>query len=126
MEPTFSPKTHLIKNLYLYLVSFVALMMVVFSLADVINIALRAYIFTKADDIPFYGPEMECATPGPTPGTDGKDVPRCISKDEQMQRQKEQQTAQRERDLVRDISMILVGIPLFAYHWWLVRKKETV
>ena len=36
----------------------------------------------------------------------------------------ENRAAQRQRDLVRDISFIVVGIPLFAYHWRVIRRKE--
>ena len=33
--------------------------------------------------------------------------------------------AQKQRDLVNDISMIVVGIPLFVFHWNYARKKEN-
>jgi hypothetical protein len=38
--------------------------------------------------------------------------------------QEQNRLAQRQRDLVRDISFIVVGGPLFWFHWKLARKKD--
>lgn len=48
MENT-NHKVLVIKNLYLYLVSFIALLMIVLPAADLLSIALKKTIFTKAD-----------------------------------------------------------------------------
>ena len=119
-------RTTFIKNLYLYLVSFVALMMIVFSVAEVINITLRTYIFTKADKDFYAYPKAVCepAAPTSTTGAPGRGEMPCLSQEENEKQMAENRSAQRQRDLVRDISMILVGVPLFAYHWHLARKKE--
>jgi len=128
MEQT-APKAGVIKTIYFYLVCFVALMMVVFSTADIINIALKAWIFTKADDNYYGAPAMVC----PAPVVD-KNASDTVSTQSQADCEKQQQInqaqdiqnrdAQRQRDVVRDISMIVVGIPLFLYHWRIVRKKD--
>lgn len=113
----------IIKNIYLYLVSFVALMMIIFSTADLLNIALKTYVFTKADYNFYYGP-----TCVPAPVSAGTSTPLkgegCLSADEQKKQNEDQRTAQNQRDLVRDISMIVVAIPVFLYHWKIVRNKE--
>ena len=118
----------MVKTIYFYLVSFVALMMVVFSLADVINMALKTWVFTKAD---FYGyyPEPACdpgilktemaIKPLSTEECDKRRV-------DWEKREEENRVSQRQRDAVRDISMIIVGLPLFAVHWWMIRKKEKI
>lgn len=125
--PSHHPKSNLIKNLYLYLVSFVALMMVVFSSADIINIVLRTYVFTKADDVNYY--TAPCPAPvnqdfksvSGTPTVPDCEAQRAIDKEQN----EKNATAQKQRDIVRDISMIFVGVPLFAFHWRLTRKKEV-
>ena len=128
MEPhvVVKAKGSVIRNIYLYLVSFVALMMLIFSAADLINTALRTYIFTKADDMNYYyGPT--CVVPVPPAGstsTPAKGEPGCLSKEEQKKQQDEQRSSQRQSSVVRDISMILVAIPVFSYHWMIIRKKE--
>lgn len=116
-----TPKSNLIKNIYLYLVSFVALMMVVFSTADIINTVLRTYVFTKADQTYYYN--APCVAP--TGNMDEK-LPVDCEKQRALdiKQNQDNMVAQRQRDLVRDISFIVVGIPLFAFHWRIIRRKE--
>lgn len=115
-------KITLIKTVYFFLVSFVALMMIIFSSADLINTLLRTYVFTKADNFGGYYPEQVCiAKP------DGTAMPaeECAKQNEiNQKRDKDSQESQRQRDLVRDLSMIIVGIPVFVLHWRVARKKE--
>ena len=126
-------KILLIKKIYFYLVSFVALMMVVFSLADLVNTALKMYVFKRADNFSYY-PVMSCNVPAamikdPNVKTTLEVTP--ISKEDcekqeadNKKRAEEDRLAQREQDLVRDISMIVVGLPLFALHWMGAKKKD--
>ncbi|PIT88484.1 MAG: hypothetical protein COU29_01730 [Candidatus Magasanikbacteria bacterium CG10_big_fil_rev_8_21_14_0_10_36_32] len=128
-----SAKIIIIKNIYFYLVSFVALMMVVFALANLINIALKTWVFTNADNF-YYGPiSTECgilvkSTDSAENATTRQMTPEeCIKQDEtNRQREKDSQASQKQRDAVRDISLIVVGIPLFILHWRALRKKENV
>jgi hypothetical protein len=121
-------KGRVIKSLYFYLVSFVALMMIVFSAADMINIALRTWVFTAADKDTYAYPRAVCEVPAPA--TDPKAIPaptkaECEKSNEENTKQQEaSRIAQKQRDVVRDISMILVGIPLFLIHWRILRSKE--
>ena len=127
MEQT-TGKFMVVKTIYFYLVSFVALMMVVFSLADVIDMALKTWIFTKAD---FYGYYPEAACDQNLLKTDMTIKPLSTEECDKRRadfekREEENRVAQRQRDAVRDISMIIVGIPLFSIHWWMIRKKEKI
>ncbi len=125
-----SSKSKTIKSIYFYLVSFVALMMVVFSTADVINIALKTWVFTAADKDMYSYPKAACEIPTPVMPPDVKSVPAttkedCLRQnDENIKQQELSRTAQKQRDVVRDLSMIVVGIPLFLIHWNILRKKE--
>jgi hypothetical protein len=115
---TTSPKVVVIKNIYFYLVSFVALMMMAFSTADLINTLLRSYVFTHADQT-FY------AYPCPMmPSSAMGEKVDCL-RDQEMSQKNEQNNrrAERERNIVRDISFIVVGLPLFLFHWHMVRRK---
>lgn len=126
--PTHKGKT--IKSLYFYLVSFVALMMIVFSTADTINIALKTWVFTAADKDMYSYPRAVCEAPAPASPTDPKAVPaptkaECEkSNEENIKQQEASRIAQKQRGVVRDISMIVVGVPLFLIHWRILRKKE--
>lgn len=126
-QPT-QPKK-VIKSIYFYLVSFVALMMVVFSTADIINIALKTWVFTKADNERYYSPPCE---PPVYPIERGAKVPApvfdkaaCEKQTEENKKNEEaNRVARKQQSVVRDLSMILVGIPLFLMHWRIVRRKD--
>lgn len=116
------PKGSVIKNIYLYLVSFVALMMIVFSVADLLNTLLKTYIFTQADNYSY--PMVACAEKA-APGQSAIDPAECERQQEGNIKQQEQsRIANRQSSYVRDLSMVVVAIPLFAYHWHIIRRKE--
>lgn len=115
------PRGGVIKNIYLYLVSFVALMMMVFSIVDLFNVLLRTYVFTQADNYNY--PVMACVDKA-SPGSPVTDPVVCRQQQEDVKKQQEQsRIANRQSSYVRDLSMIVVAIPLFAYHWRIIRKK---
>ncbi len=117
-------KSSLIKTIYFYLVSLIALFMVAFSTADLINLGLKTWVFPKANQ-QYYG--ISCAIPVKFPGqitttsTDDQYLKQC---EEDRKNQKEMAVIQNQRDAIRDISMIVVGIPLFLYHWITLRKDK--
>lgn len=134
-NPTARTNSWTIKSFYFYVVSFVALMMIVWSSADMINIALKTWVFTKADDN-FYDGRMACATiPVPPPVTDPKATTPVITKEQAIKdceaqnevnakQQEKNRIAQKQQSVVHDISMFVVAIPLFFIHWRIVRRKD--
>jgi len=119
-----SPKGKTIKSIYFYLVSFVALMIIVFSLADLINTALKTWAFTKADT-DMYPAYPMCEVKTPDRKADSLSPEECAKQQELNRKQSEQsRAAQKQRNIVRDISMVVVGIPLFLIHWRIVRSKD--
>ncbi len=117
-----------IKSIYFYLVSFVALMMVVFSTADVINIALKTWVFTAADKDTYYN--APCVAPMPAATPEGKSVPVTSAADcekqnaDNLRQQEASRISQKQSNVVRDLSLIVVGIPLYLIHWRILRSKE--
>ncbi|MBI5230188.1 MAG: hypothetical protein HY981_02750 [Candidatus Magasanikbacteria bacterium] len=130
-----TPKTgsrEIIRNVYLYLVALITLIMMVVSSAQLINLALITWVFPEADSsYIYYGPK-----PVPAMGVkpaDDKRTPEQIAADderaqkqweEEKQRSEEQRIAQKYRDLVQNISFLLVATPLFLYHWSVIRKDR--
>jgi hypothetical protein len=116
-----------IKRIYLYLVSLVSLIIVVIGAIMLINLALRAWVFTKADNINFYYPKVACDRPAPAEGNASTALPpECTDPNyEQRMRQEDQErrAAQKQRDAANAIAMIIVGSPVFYYHWRLARKE---
>jgi hypothetical protein len=101
-----------IRTLYLYLFSFVGLLIIVFGSISMINIGLKTYVFKEADKYEIYlGPGE--ANPDGTLAT----------KEDIVIRQDRELTRQRQRDLSNALAMLAVGIPLYMYHWKTLQKE---
>ena len=105
-------------------------MMIVFSVANMIDIVLKTYIFTKADfNYYSYYPSPAC---DPAIVATDKNIEKLSQEEcEKMQsetekKQRDERVGQKQRDLVRDISFLVVGIPLFLLHWGYLRKNKSV
>ena len=132
-----TPKTgsrEIIRNVYLYLISLITLIMMVVSSAQLINLALITWVFPKAaSSYIYYGPKPVPAAEIKTP--EDKRTPEQITADdaraqkqweEEKQHSEEQRIAQKYRDLVQDISFLLVATPMFLYHWSVIRKDRKL
>jgi hypothetical protein len=113
----------LIRKIYLYLFSLVGLVLVVIGCVNLINLALKAYVFTAADQ--YYAYPTVVPTPADKNATAA--VPAAPS-DAQMKAYQDMQTkSSRESTAANALAMIIVGIPLYYYHWRVIqkdRKKE--
>lgn len=121
-----SSKVTIIKNLYLYLVSFAALMMIAISFATLLGNVLKLTVFPNADRwytasyVP-YGCEGGPIEPGRPTSTPEQ----CAKEKERYQEEQEKNRQARiQQSIVWSISFLIVGIPLFGFHWYLLRKKD--
>ncbi len=121
-------KTQIIKIIYFYMVSLIALMMVVFSTADLINLGLKTWVFPKASLNEWREPPCSIMIT--------KD-PMIDQTDEMYQQRIQQCEASRmdeneaiiirnQQSAVHDISFLAVGIPLFLYHWLTIRREKQI
>ena len=104
---------NIIRKIYLYLFSLVGLVLVVSGSVQLINLGLRTFVFTQADtQVPY---------PQSVPAVKDSALP----SDQDMARYQERQVAgQRQRDLVGALAMIIVGAPLYLYHWATVNREK--
>jgi hypothetical protein len=110
----------LIRRLYLYAVSGIGLMLVVIGCVQLVNLGLKVYVFKAADR--YYNYPMT----QPTPIT-GKGGETAVSQpsEEQLQTYQDDQTrSNREANASNAIAMIIVGAPLYSYHWYVIRKDK--
>lgn len=124
----------IILRVYFALVSLITLVILIFSVSDAINIGLRTYIFTEADQADVY-PAYECQQ--------WRDLPRAawpkedttlsnfaqLSDEEKQafcdrraQDELKRNRARKQRDAVRDIALLLVSAPLFWLHFRIVYR----
>lgn len=119
-------KIMILKNIYLYLVSFVALMMMVTALYSLIDTGLRTWVLTEADSNYYNKPMMIERAIYDQEGEKRQMTEEEIQAEEEKweKNQEQNRTADLQRDLARNISILIIALPLFSYHWYLVRKKE--
>lgn len=108
-----------IRLLYLYLFSFVGLLVTVIGTISLANLALKTYVFPDADKV------IQYPMTRPIMPTDPKQPKEIGPTDEELQKVQEQQVSQQhQRDATQALAMILVGLPLYAYHWHLAQKEK--
>ena len=101
-----------LRLLYLYLFSFVGLLITIIGSIQILDLALKTYVF-RVSEYTYY-PE---ATPVES------DKPR-VDPAEIARRNQEEQSNQRKRQVSNSLAMILVGAPVYLYHWKTIKKES--
>lgn len=100
-----------IRVLYLYLFSAIGLVVVIFSSVRLVNLALKVFIFKEADIFEYVAPLAP----------DGKAQ---VSKDEEEAIRKRETQRQRQREASEALAGIMVGLPIYLYHWQLIKREK--
>lgn len=93
-----------IRLLYLYLFSFIGLIIAVIGTVQIVDLGIKVYIFKGADQYEYLG------------------VP---ASDSEKETQKRENTRNRQRQVSTALAMLLVGVPLYKYHWKLISKENN-
>lgn len=131
-------KINSIRTIYFYLIALIALMMIVWGTVDLANLGLTTWVFKNADRADDWAPPVPYMT---AQVKMGETAERCAEKcdltaDEKLQIQnwlvdykswQDQQgtlkNSRKQKNAVRDISMLVVSIPLFLWHWRMISKE---
>ncbi len=108
-------KYPLIRKIYLYTFTLVGLVLITIGGVRLVSLALKVYVFTKADQYYEY-PAVQPVKPGAESA-----VP---SRQELEEFQRNQRTSQRQRDAAESLATMIVGAPLFLYHWNRIKKDQ--
>ena len=107
-----------IRKIYLYLFSFIGLLMLVIGLAQMVDLAITVWVFPDAD-LYNRGPRI-VSEPG-----------QALSEGELLANQEKEeayslaeQSRSRQRQLSGSLSMLLVGLPLYLYHWRTINSEK--
>jgi hypothetical protein len=117
-------RKELIRTIYLYLFSLVGLVLIVIGMVNLVDLGLKALVFKNADQPIFYPSyPMKLVSP------DAKETALTPEEEEkyraeQEEAQKKQQQSERERSASNAIAMILIGTPLFLYHWRTIQRDR--
>lgn len=101
-----------IRLLYLYLFSFVGLLITIIGGIQLIDLGIKTYVF-KVSEYSVYPEPMGITDKQPT-----------ISAEEMNKRNKIEESNQRKRQLSTSLSMILIGTPVYLYHWKTIKKES--
>lgn len=99
----------LIKRIYLYIFTTVGLILIVSGAVGVINLGLKAVIFTEAN--------ADYAMPIPCSIDENGTKSSCQEQSVNYAK------IDNQRDASRNIALLLVGIPLYVFHWRILKKK---
>jgi hypothetical protein len=106
-----------IRLLYLYLLSFIGLLITVVGSIQILDLGIKVYVFKGADryNVPITT-KIDLS---------GKEVTLSdAEKEEQTKFQNEETSRQRQVQLSSSLAMLLVGLPLYKYHWGLIKKED--
>ncbi len=106
-----------IRLLYLYLFSFIGLIIAVIGTIQIVDLGMKVYLFKEADryDYPL------TSKFDPT----GKEIALTDQeKADQKAQQDKETTRNRQRQVSTALAMLLVGVPLYKYHWNLIKKED--
>ena len=112
-------KHPLIRKIYLYIFTLVGLTLISIGSVRLVGLALKTYIFTKADI--YY--EYPAVRPLSVPEGKSEEIPQP-TKREIEDYQDKQRTSQRQRDAAESLAMLIVGLPLYFYHWSVIKKDK--
>ncbi len=109
-----------IRKLYLYLFSLIGLLIVVIGAVQMVDLALNVFVFPDADrygDYPRFPGEL---------GSDMSDEEQIAYEAQMVEYQEIEQSRSRQRQLSSALAMLVVGLPLYLYHWrTITREKEA-
>lgn len=131
---------HWVRVVYLYLFALVGLILLTIGGVQLTSLGLRSYVLTEADaemrvqylpepPVRFTADNARNLARDTTLGAEEREALRQWAAD--YERQREQREAidpvrsRRQRDAARALAFLIVGLPLFGYHWRTIRKERA-
>ncbi|HDY73204.1 MAG TPA: hypothetical protein ENH86_01370 [Candidatus Jorgensenbacteria bacterium] len=108
-----------IRTAYLYLFSLVGLVLIIVGMVRLVNLGLKVYIFTDAD--------ISYRYPGPAPKLipgESDAVREEPTKEELDAYYEKERRSRRQRDAAGAFASLIIGVPLYVYHWTLIRRER--
>ena len=120
-------KYPLIRKIYLYLFALIGLVLITIGCVRLVGLGLKTYIFTKADiyiEYPMAKPIRTALVEVDKVEGDKAGEFEQPTKEEIEEYQNKQQTANRQREAAESLAFIIVGLPLYLYHWSMIKKDK--
>ena len=110
-----------LRKSFLYIFATVGLVLMIIASVSLINLGLKTWILTKADNYCYnYASPVQM-------DKEGRNVELTqAQKDEQKKQCEEQRSSQKQSQAANAIAMLIVGAPLYFYHWMRIKKENQV
>lgn len=133
-----TPLKNIIKTVYFYLFSLIGLIIVTIGGIQLLNIGLKTYVFKAADFdrrismrqpmMPYFSEDaiLKLSESKELTNEEKASVKRWIESFNEWEKESQSidyVASERSREAATSTAMILVGIPLFAYHWMVIRNE---
>lgn len=105
-----------IRLLYLYLFSFIGLLIAVIGGVRLVQLGIKVYVFNGADQYTNYAVPTYLDGKGAEPEQAEIETQRKINETESKR--------QRQREVAEALAMIIIGAPLYLYHWKTIQKES--
>ncbi len=131
-------KKEKIRTIYLYLFSAIGLILLIFGSVRFMDMGLRAVIFTQADSVervqrnhyiaPVRPLNLEVERYEDDLTDEELYLLRSMIEDYEKQKQDwdniDHYAAGKQREASSNLALIIVGLPLFLYHWHMIKKDQ--
>lgn len=102
----------LIRALYLYIFALLGLVLIIIGGIRFLDMGLKTFVFTKAEQEYDY----RYSVPVKEVEDTERQCPELISQSDYV-------TSRRHRDASINLALILIGLPLYLYHWTLIKRE---
>lgn len=109
-----------LRKVYLYVFAATGLILLIVGSVNLVNLGLKTYIFKNADNTTYYVPSA-VKSPDGTSSQTTQEEQANVEKQQTLERQ-----SNRERQAASGLASIIVGLPLFIYHWRRISKENQV
>ena len=128
----------LIRTIYLYLFALLGLVLLTIGGVRFVDMGLKAFIFTKAEEEQRLIYQEPPYTPYPVKRVEELQDEEELSEEEkaaikqwladykawqEMESKTDYVTRRRHQDASLNLALILVGLPLYLYHWRIIRRE---
>lgn len=137
----FEDKHSLVRTIYLYLFALVGLALITVGMVRLVDLGLKTYVFTKADQQYYAVPQprtfpnseingeslVESCENNEELSQEHRDFLSAWKEDYQEWKEKKESGARlksrRQERAANSLAWLIVGFPLFLYHWRIIRKE---
>jgi len=112
-----------LRKVFLYIFASVGLILSIIGLVSLINLGLRSYVFTKSD-YPCYNRPSIITEADKQIGLTQEQ--RDAQAADEARICEEQRVSEKQRSASNAIAMLLVGVPLYTYHWNRIRRDKEI